>query len=31
MLDYMDFLRRARWRLYNGTRRPETGKYLDIF
>ena len=31
LLDYMDFLRRARWRLYNGTRRPKTGKYLDTF
>ena len=30
LLDYMDFLRRARWRLYNGTRRSMTGKCLDI-
>jgi hypothetical protein len=30
MIDYMEFLRRARWRLYNITRRPKRGKYLDI-
>jgi len=30
LLDYMDFLRRVRWRLYNGTQCPKTGKYLAI-
>ena len=27
---YMDFLRRARWRLYNGPGRYKPGKYLDV-
>jgi hypothetical protein len=30
LLDYMDFLRRARWKLYNGPRRSKAGKYLDV-
>ena len=30
LLDYMDFLRRARWRLYNGPWRSKPGKYLDV-
>jgi hypothetical protein len=31
LVDYMDFLRRARWKLYNRARRPyATGRYLDV-
>lgn len=31
LLDYMDFLKRARWKAYHQTiRRPETGRYLDV-
>jgi hypothetical protein len=31
LLDYMDFLRRARWKLYRQARRPlVTGRYLDV-
>ena len=29
--EYMDFLRRARWKLYRQARRPmDTGRYLDV-
>ena len=31
LLDYMDFLRRARWKKYNRTpRRNKTGRYLEV-
>ena len=31
LLDYMDFLKRARWKGYHRTsRRPEEGRYLDV-
>jgi hypothetical protein len=31
LLDYMDFLKRARWKAYHRTlRRPETCRYLDV-
>jgi hypothetical protein len=31
LLEYMDFLRRVRWKLYRQARRPlVTGRYLDV-
>jgi hypothetical protein len=32
LLDYMDFLKRSRWKVFHQTRkRPGTGRYLDVF